>query len=180
MKRTILTILVVSVVGCGAHRSNARSATDDARERQIANLERAAQYPWMDDGVCAVRESSGEWRSLMERCYDALDLSRIRFRDLNRRCGVANADAATIGRMVGMCLMVQPELTPGIVIVAGLVVVGTAIVMELQKLKCNCMCMGVDDLGRRHGPYGIQPTRDRFTCEQNCLRAGYAGGGFCK
>jgi hypothetical protein len=39
-------------------------------------LERAAQYPWVDEGACAVREASNEWKILVERCYHALDLAR--------------------------------------------------------------------------------------------------------
>jgi hypothetical protein len=36
---------------------------------RFANLQRAAQYPWTDDGKCVVREASNEWPSLAERCF---------------------------------------------------------------------------------------------------------------
>ena len=61
---------------------------------RFANLQRAAQFPWTDDGHCVVREASNEWPILAERCFHALDRDRVRFRDVNRRCAVAYADAA--------------------------------------------------------------------------------------
>jgi hypothetical protein len=49
---------------------------------RYANLQRAAQYPWTDDGHCVVREASNEWPTLAERCFHALDRDRVRFRDV--------------------------------------------------------------------------------------------------
>jgi hypothetical protein len=61
---------------------------------RLANLQRAAQYPWTDDGQCVVREASNEWPLLAERCFHALDRDRVRFRDVTKRCAVAYAGAA--------------------------------------------------------------------------------------
>ena len=60
----------------------------------LANLQRAALYPWTDDGQCVVREASNEWPPLAERCFHALDRDRVRFRDVNKKCAVAYVDAA--------------------------------------------------------------------------------------
>lgn len=154
---------------------------------KLANLERAAQYPWSDDGRCAVRESSGDWATLVERCFGALDLHRIRFVDHEGRCPIAQAGAMTadeVTQLVGICLLIQPEIAVGAVIVIGAVVVAVAISeaidAERQKLPCKCMCMGVDGRGKTHGPYDNKRTKDRYACEQKCLQDGYAGGGFCR
>lgn len=100
---------------------------------RLANLRRAAQYPWTDEGACAAREAAGEWRTLIERCHGALELSRIRFRDIEHRCPVAQADAMTLQATVGFCLLVQPELAGGAIIVIGVVVVASAIAAEIAK-----------------------------------------------
>jgi hypothetical protein len=85
---------------------------------------------------------------LVERCYFALDLARIQFRDIDHRCPVAQADAAMVGQMVGICLLVQPELVVGAVVVVGVVVVAAAIAAELEKkFPCKCLCFSVDDIG---------------------------------
>src|SRR5512132_3096064 len=121
--------------GCAAQRDDVLRSRTDGREasesRRLLNLERAAQYPWTDDGRCAVREATGEWATLVERCYDALALSRIQFVDRQGICSVAQAGAIPAGdlvRLVGICLLVQPELAVGAVIVVGAVVVAAAIV----------------------------------------------------
>ena len=179
MTRGVLVILATFVAACGAHQGHVGG--HNAAGSRIANLERAANYPWTDDGACAVREASGEWRTLVEKCYHALDLSRIRFQDQDHRCGVASADAAAIAQIVGICLLVQPELVVGAVVVVGAVIVAAAIAAELTKpQKCECLCMGVDDLGRKHGPYRIGKTKNKFKCEESCLRMDYMGGGFCE
>src|SRR5262249_7707786 len=77
---------------------------------RLENLRRAAQYPWTDDGACVVRESWGDWKTLIEHCYFALDHSRMRFRDVDHRCLVAQVDAATVEQVVAVCILVQPEL----------------------------------------------------------------------
>jgi hypothetical protein len=69
---------------------------------------------------------------VVERCFHALDTRRIRFRDSERRCPVASADAATLETMVGICLLTQPELVLGAVIIIGVVVVAVAIKEELD------------------------------------------------
>lgn len=182
MRTVILTMGIFAIAGCGAHHSSggAREATPAPEDSRIANLQRAAQYPWTDYGACAVREAAGPWRTLVERCYQALDLARIQFRDVDHRCGVAQADAATIGQIVGICLLVQPELVVGAVVVVGVVVVAAAIAAELQKKEpCKCACMGLDGRGKTHGPYRLKPTPDLFTCRKNCEKEKYRGGAFC-
>ena len=66
----------------------------EAPSPRLANLQRAALYPWTDDGRCVVREASNEWPILAERCFHALDHDRVRFRDVSKRCAVAYAGAA--------------------------------------------------------------------------------------
>jgi Family of unknown function (DUF6310) len=100
---------------------------------RIANLQRAAQYPWTDDGHCVVREASNEWPVLAERCYHALDYDRVKFRDVTGKCAVASAGAAAVG--VGLCVFVAPEVIVGAVIIAGVVVVAVAIKEELDAYE---------------------------------------------
>src|SRR4051812_29390872 len=92
MSRLLLIALIVGVSSCGAHREGAIGTTAglDAGNR-LANLRRASRYPWTDDGRCAVREASGSWATLVQRCYAALDLPRIQFVDKARICPVAQA-----------------------------------------------------------------------------------------
>src|SRR5436190_20154286 len=125
---------LLSCAGPGSQVPREKPASFAAPEsRRLANLRRAAQYPWVDEGVCAAREAGGEWRVLVERCYGALDLQRIQFRDVEHRCPVAQADTATLQATVGICLLVQPELVVGVIIVIGVVVVASAIVAEIAK-----------------------------------------------
>jgi len=70
---------------------------------------------------------------LVERCYRALDLTRLHFRDPDHRCAVASVDAATVEEVVGVCLLAQPELVVAAVVVIGVVVVAAAIAAELEK-----------------------------------------------
>jgi len=100
----------------------------DALNPRFANLQRAAQYPWTDDGHCVVREASNEWPVLAERCFHALDHDRVKFRDVTGRCAVASAGAAAVG--LGLCVFVAPEIIVGAVIIAGVVVVAVAIKEE--------------------------------------------------
>ena len=50
-------------------------------------------------------------------------------------------------RLVGICLLVQPELVIGAVVVIGVVVVASAIATELEAAKrikkpgCRCLCL---------------------------------------
>jgi len=131
------------MVGCATPHQQA--IPEPTEERRIANLERAATYPWRDEGACAVREASGDWKTLVERCFYALDRSRIMFRDVDHRCPVAQVDAVTVEEIVGICLLVQPELAVvGAIIIIGAVIVGAAIAAELAPAKkpgCYCYCM---------------------------------------
>ena len=99
---------------------------------RIANLERAAGLPWRDEGGCVVQEASHPWPLVVERCYHALDTRKVRFNDTERRCAVASAGAAAVPVMVGMCLLSQPYLAVGAVVVVGTVVVAAAIMAELE------------------------------------------------
>jgi len=161
-----------------------------AQSNKLANLERAARYPWLDDGVCAVHESTGSWATLIERCYQALDLHRIRFADLDGSCPIAQAgtiSADQVAQIVGICLLVQPELVVGAVIVIGVIVVAAAIAAEMSKIPCRCICLGsgaVDGRGRKpmDGPYSPPPGRPTNTlaqCNYACTSGGYAKG-ICK
>ncbi len=97
--------------------------------RRIANLQRAAQYPWTDDGRCVVREASNEWEVLAKSCFHALDQKKVQFRDVTGRCALASAGAAVVG--VGLCIFAAPEIIVGAIILTGAVVVAVAIKEEL-------------------------------------------------
>jgi len=101
-----------------------------APDPRFANLQRAARYPWADDGHCVVREASNEWPVLVERCYQALDHDRVRFRDVTGRCAVASTAAVAVG--VGLCILAAPEIIVGAIIVTGVVVVAVAIKEEFE------------------------------------------------
>ena len=186
MTKLYLIVLAAYTFGCDAHQESV-AATHTRQisvnhDNKLANLERAARYPWMDDGCCAVQEASGDWATLVERCYGALDLHRIRFVDNKKACPIAQAGAISadeVTQLVGICLLAQPELVVGVVIVVGVVVVAAAIASELQQLRCKCMCMDIDGLGKKHGPYPNDRTANESQCKQRCSQQGYAGGGFC-
>ena len=72
---------------------------------------------------------------LVDRCFHALDTRRLRFRDLERRCPIASADAASVETLVGLCLVAQPELVVGAVIILGTVVVAVAIAQALAEYE---------------------------------------------
>jgi hypothetical protein len=93
---------------------------------RLANLQRAALYPWTDDGQCVAGEASNEWPILAERCFHALDRDRVRFRDVTKRCAIAYAGAAAPAA-VALCIFAAPEIVAGAVIVIGAVVVAAAI-----------------------------------------------------
>ncbi len=149
----LVGLLSLACAGPGSQAVRTKPAPESPR---LANLRRAAQYPWTDDGACAVREAAGEWKMLVERCFYALDVSRIRFEDVEKRCPVAQEDVASVKAVVAMCLLVQPELAVGAIIVVGAVVVGAAIAAEIEKEKaearapvntkpCWCTCLGKAD-----------------------------------
>jgi len=94
---------------------------------RFANLQRAAQYPWTDDGHCVVREASNEWSFLAERCFHALDHDRIKFRDVTGSCSVASTGTAAATLGIGLCVFASPAVVTGAVVVIGTVVVAVAI-----------------------------------------------------
>jgi hypothetical protein len=112
LPRTCAALLLL-LSACATTEAIPRRAV--APDRRVANLRRAATLPWVDDGRCVVREASNEWRVLAERCYHALDLDRVRFRDVTGVCPVAVAPAV-IAVGVGVCLLAAVELEPLIVI----------------------------------------------------------------
>lgn len=105
------------------------------RSPRLANLQRAAKLPWTDGGRCVVREASHPWPQVVEQCFHALDTRRIHFRDTGHRCPVATADAASLELLVGVCLLTQPELAVGAVVIIGAVVVAVAIQEELEAYE---------------------------------------------
>ncbi len=106
---------------------------------RLANLQRASQYPWTDDGQCVVREASNEWPILAERCFHALEHDTVRFRDVTGKCAVASAPAAaaTMGMGVALCVFASPAVVTGAVIVLGTVVVAVLIKEELDAYQRN-------------------------------------------
>ncbi|AKF81546.1 hypothetical protein MFUL124B02_21265 [Myxococcus fulvus 124B02] len=103
------------------------------RATRLANLQRAAELPWKDDGRCVVREASQPWPVLAERCFHALDHDRVRFNDPTRRCTVASTGVAALG--IGLCVLAAPEIVVGAVIVLGVVVVGFVIEEALEAYE---------------------------------------------
>ncbi len=108
---------------------------DDPSPR-LANLQRAALYPWTDDGQCVVREASNEWPLLAERCFYALERDRMRFRDVNKKCAVAQADAAA-PFVVAVCIFAAPEIVVGAVVVVGAVAVAALIQEGIDAYQRN-------------------------------------------
>jgi hypothetical protein len=133
MRLVAVLLAALLGVGCRADRAYVHPPASDPLAHRRLILARAAQLPWMDEGRCAVKEASGEWRALVERCYHALDLSRLRFQDIEHRCSVADADAASVQAMVGVCLLIQPELIVGAVVVIGVIVIAAALAAELNQ-----------------------------------------------
>jgi hypothetical protein len=104
---------------------------------RLANLQRAALYPWTDDGHCVVREASNEWPILAERCFHALERDRVRFRDVTGKCAVASAAAAAVPMGVALCVFASPAVITGAVIVIGTVVVAVAIKEGIDAYQRN-------------------------------------------
>src|SRR5262245_53251275 len=118
--RTWLVPVFVGSFACsgpGVHVASGKPAPPSSPGGRLENLQRAARLPWIDEGACAVREASGEWGMLVERCYHALDLSRIQFRDVNHRCSLATTNVAVVQVAVGICLLAALELAAEAVIV---------------------------------------------------------------
>lgn len=186
MPKAFVTLLAMLASGCTAHVDSVRGTSSDrldgGADRRLANLERAAQYPWTDDGRCAVRESSGNWATLVERCYDALDRSRLRFIDHSGACPIAQAGAISadeVTRLVGICLLVQPEIAIAAVVVIGVVVVAATIATEIETARrakkpgCYCKCLKPGE-----GPYvEVGRAASPEECWQKCsaLKRGCTG-----
>jgi len=181
MLRLLLLVLFALTSGCTANRvmtaRNGAVQRNAEVDNRYENLKRAARYPWLDDGRCAVKLASGDWAMLVERCYDALDLARIRFVNDKGACPLAQASpvsADDMTRMVGICLLVQPELAVAGVIVLGAIVVGAAIAAEMEateraskskKKWCDCYC------GKDSTPV-LTRTLD-FECRAECVLRGH-------
>ncbi|MBE4748924.1 hypothetical protein G4177_12205 [Corallococcus sp. ZKHCc1 1396] len=133
MRLRACSALLVLLVACA---TPATGPTDSrARNPRFTNLQKAATLPWKDDGRCVVREASQAWPVVVERCFSELDTRRIRFRDTQRRCPVASANVLALETMVGICLLTQPEIVVGAVIIIGAVVVAVAIHEQLEAYE---------------------------------------------
>ena len=142
MRMALLLLVMASTFGCSSGRKYVAGEFDSDANRRLVNLKKAATLPWADDGRCAVQKASNEWGAVVERCYDRLDWSRIKFKDHDHRCRISSADTASAVRMVGICLLTQPELAEVIVIV-GTVVIAAAIAAELhEQVRCKKVAEG--------------------------------------
>jgi hypothetical protein len=108
----------------------------EAPSPRLANLQRAALYPWTDNGQCVVQEASNEWPILAERCFYALERDRMRFRDVTKKCAVAQADAAA-PFVVAICIFAAPEIVVGAVVVIGTVAVAALIQEAINNHQRN-------------------------------------------
>ncbi|MCK8498647.1 DUF6310 domain-containing protein [Myxococcus fulvus] len=131
MRLRACAALLLLLSACATTEPSPRAAA--TRNPRVANLQRAAELPWVDGGRCVVREASNEWAVLVERCFHALDHDRLEFRDVTGRCSVASTGAAVLG--LGVCVLIAPEIIVGAVIVAGAVVVAAAISEELAAYR---------------------------------------------
>lgn len=116
----------------------------------FANLQRAARYPWLDDGHCVVREASNAWPILAERCFHALNRDKVRFRDPTNRCAVASASAAVVPVGVALCVFASPAVVTGAVVVVGTVVVAAAIQEALDAYQRHASLDDVKPETRTH------------------------------
>jgi hypothetical protein len=132
--RTCSALLLLLLPSACAMTDPSLGEQEDPNPR-FANLQRAAQYPWADDGHCVVREASNEWSVLAERCYHALDHDRVKFRDVTGKCAVASAGAAAATMGVGLCVFASPAVVAGAVIIIGTVVVAVAIKEGLDEYE---------------------------------------------
>jgi len=103
----------------------------------LSNLRRALALPWKDEGRCVAAAANNPWRVVAERCFHELDREKVRFQDVKHRCPVASVDAAEMQAMVGFCLLVQPELVVGAVVVVSAFVVAVAIVQAIDAYELN-------------------------------------------
>src|SRR4051794_19940068 len=132
LPRTCAALLLL-LSACATTEANRRTAV--APDRRGTQLRRAATLPWVDEGRCVVREASNEWRVLAERCYHALDLGRVRFRDVTGKCRVAQAGPAVMALEVGVCVLAGPEIAGAIIIIGSAAVVAYAIHEALEAYE---------------------------------------------
>jgi hypothetical protein len=170
MKPFLLIPLLTLVLGCSGNRKHAVASVEHGESTRTINLKRAAALPWRDNGHCVVKEASNEWRVVVERCFDALDTSSVRLQDPERVCAVANADAATLGRLVGICILAQPQFVVGAVIVIGVVVVAAEIAKELaERERCRKVAEGCreacSETSLPSGDYGFR----FWNCVNACM-----------
>jgi hypothetical protein len=128
-----------------------------------SNLQRAAPLPWKDQGRCVVHEASQPWPTVVERCFHALDTRRMRFHDTERQCPIASVGAAAVPAAVGICLLSQPYLVVGAVVVIGVVVAAAAIQAELEANERSQRALRNGDVPEealRPGT-GIRSTREK-------------------
>jgi len=90
-------LLLAFLTGCAGSRQHSLGDSIN-RSTRIDNLRKAVQLPWVDDGSCAVREALNEWPVVVERCFYALDLQKIRFAVSTGKCAVASADVTALGK----------------------------------------------------------------------------------
>jgi hypothetical protein len=162
--------LIALSAGCALPRQpDASVRADEVRvvdDLRLGNLERAARYPWTDDGRCVVKEASNEWPVLAERCFHALDHDRVRFRDVTGKCAVAVAPAVAVG--VGVCILAAAELAVEAVVVVGTVAAAAAIVAEIEaaraRRRCTCFCVAT---GVFLGDGNVK-VKDKAACQQYC------------
>ncbi len=137
LQRTCSALLLLLLLAACATMEPSLEEWEEPSPR-FANLQRAAQYPWTDDGHCVVREASNEWPVLAERCFHALDRDRVRFRDVTRRCAVASAPAAAaVPAAVALCIFASPAVVTGAVVVIGAVGVAAAIQEGIDAYQRN-------------------------------------------
>ena len=128
--RNDCTLLLLLLAACAT--TGPRPGEPVAHNPRITNLQRAAALPWRDDGRCVVQEAPRPWPVVVERCFHALDTSRVRFNDTEGQCPVASAGTMAVPAVVGICLLSQPYLVVGTVVVIGVVVVAVVIAEELE------------------------------------------------
>lgn len=175
----ITLLILIAGAGCSSHRvpDSTKVSTDDRSYIKDANLAMAARYPWLDDGHCVVREASNDWSVMIERCFYALDLSRLRFVDREQRCPVAQLDNSAVMPQVALCLMLVPEVALVAVVVIGTVVVATAIAEAMAEhyRTCRfCMC------ARDNVLYGDEKVSTMNECIKFCQRRHPGSKAICK
>ncbi|NTX03276.1 hypothetical protein HUA75_16025 [Myxococcus sp. CA040A] len=129
--RSCLSLLLLLLSSCATSAPSPSALVP--RSRRLANLQRAATLPWIDEGRCVVKEASQPWPVMVEQCFHVLDHERIRFQDPTGRCAIASVGAATMG--IGICILAAPEIVVGAVIITGAVVVAVVIKEALDAYE---------------------------------------------